>query len=134
VHNKIGWYYFDITTNTKMHKLDCVVAKSIFRLVNAHSTLTKQYYSCSDILRTLPSSKLDQPICLVRLTVVLSRILRCKDMLSPYRIPFPSRNVCICISYTHCSQMRTGLSCSKYLDRSMVAQVFYSRLQINVIK
>jgi hypothetical protein len=97
-----------------MHKLACVVAKSMIRPVNAHSTLTKQYYSRSEIfLRTLPSGKLGQPKCLVRLTVVLSRILRCKIMLSPYRNPFPSRMVCICISYTHCSQMRTGLSCSK---------------------
>lgn len=135
MHNKIWWYYSDIRTNTKMRKLDCVVVKSMFRPVNTHSTFTKQCYNCSEIfLRTLPSGKLGQPICLIRLPAVLSRILPCKVMLSLYRIPFPSRNVCICISYTHCSQMRTGFSCSKYLDRSMVVQVFYSLLQINVIK
>jgi len=64
MHNKTGWYYSDMT-NTKTHKVDCVVAKSMFRPVNAYSTRTNQYYSWSEIfLRTLHSGKLGQLICL----------------------------------------------------------------------
>jgi len=45
----------------------------------------------------------------------LRKSLRAHDYLALYCIPPPIGNVSICISYMHCSQIRTGLACSKDL-------------------